>query len=151
MVFYLFRRRRIEPGRSAITGAGLIMLAIARGEAQVLLPAAAERTFQGMAHDERFERYLERYASQDPEAYALSVLGFLDIDIRPILPNISCPVLLIPGGQDVLMPADSAEVISSLVPQAEVVRFEDVAHFIPFQAPERFVAELRRFAAKLVA
>ena len=35
-------------------------------------------------------------------------------------------------------------IISSLVPQAEVVRFEDVAHFIPFQAPERFVAELRR-------
>ncbi|APH71596.1 alpha/beta fold hydrolase [Aquibium oceanicum] len=118
---------------------------------QVLLPAAAEKTFQGMPHDARFERYLERYAAQDPEAYALSVLGFLDIDIRPILPGIACPVLLIPGGQDVLMPADSAEVISSLVPQAEVVRFEEVAHFIPFQAPERFVAELRRFAAKLAA
>lgn len=116
---------------------------------QVLLPGAAERTFHGMPRDGRFERYLERYAAQDPEAYALSVLGFLDIDIRDDLAKLSCPLLLIPGGQDMLMPADSAEVIAGLVPQAEVVRFEDVAHFIPFQAPERFAGELRRFARAL--
>ncbi len=40
MGLYLFRRRRMGPGRSAITGAGFIMLPMARGEAQVLLPAA---------------------------------------------------------------------------------------------------------------
>ncbi|MCR5859929.1 alpha/beta fold hydrolase [Mesorhizobium sp. J428] len=113
---------------------------------QVLLPAAADRSFYGMPRDARFDRYVDRYVAQDPEAYALSVLGYLDIDIRPELPKLSCPLLLIPGGNDVLMPSDSAEVIRSLVPQAEVVVFEDVAHFIPFQAPERFVAELRRFA-----
>lgn len=112
----------------------------------VLLPGAAEKSFHGMPRDARYERYVERYAAQDPEAYALSVLGFLDIDIRPILPKVKCPVLLIPGGHDILMPSDSTEVICGLVPQAEVVRFEDVAHFIPFQAPERFVAELRGFA-----
>lgn len=117
----------------------------------ILLPGAAEKSFHGMPRDARFDRYVERYAAQDPEAYALSVLGFLDIDIRPILPRVTCPVLLIPGGQDVLMPADSAEVICGLVPQAEVVRFDDAAHFIPFQAPERFVAELRRFAAAIPA
>ena len=113
----------------------------------VLLPGAADKSFHSMPRDARFDTYVERYAAQDPEAYALSVLGFLDIDIRPVLPDVRCPVLLIPGGQDVLMPADSTEVIRSLVPQAGVVRFDDVAHFIPFQAPGRFVAELRRFAA----
>lgn len=112
-----------------------------------LLPAAADKSFHGMPRDARFERYVERYTAQDAEAYALSVLGFLDIDIRPDLPGLVCPLLLIPGGNDVLMPADSAAVISALVPQAETVVFEDVAHFIPFQAPERFARELRRFAA----
>jgi len=113
---------------------------------QVLLPAAADRSFHGMPRDARFDRYVERYVAQDAEAYALSVLGYLDIDIRPDLPKLSCPVLLVPGGNDVLMPSDGAEVIQGLVPRAEVVVFEDVAHFIPFQAPERFVGELRRFA-----
>jgi 3-oxoadipate enol-lactonase len=113
---------------------------------RVLMPAAADRSFHGMPRDARFDRYVERYVAQDPESYALSVLGFLDIDIRPDLPKLTCPLLLVPGGNDVLMPADGAEIIKGLVPQAEVVVFEDVAHFIPFQAPHRFVGELRRFA-----
>lgn len=112
---------------------------------QALLPAAPERSFHGMPQDDRYRLYVERYAALDPEAYALSVLGFLDIDIRPVLPQVKCPLLIVPGGQDILMPADSAEAIRSLAPQAEVVRFEDVAHFIPFQAPSRFVSTIRPF------
>lgn len=115
-----------------------------------LLPAAAERSFHGMPKAARYELYVERYAAQDPEAYATSVLGFLDIDVRPVLPDVTCPVLLVPGGLDVLMPADGAEVVASLVTQAETIRFEDVAHFVPFQAPDRFVAVLRPFLATRV-
>jgi 3-oxoadipate enol-lactonase len=118
---------------------------------QALLPAAPERSFHGMPRGERYNVYVERYAALDPEAYALSVLGFLDIDIRPILPLVKCPLLIVPGGQDILMPADSAEVISSLAPHAEVVRFEDVAHFIPFQTPHRFVETLKPFLSRKVA
>jgi 3-oxoadipate enol-lactonase len=110
-----------------------------------LMPAAPERAFNGMPRDARYDLYVERYVAQDAEGYALTVLGFLDIDIRPILPKVECPVLLIPGGKDVLMPADGTELVSGLVPQAEVVRFDDVAHFVPFQAPARFVATLRPF------
>lgn len=111
----------------------------------VLLPSAPERSFHGMPRDARFDRYVERYVAHDPEGYALSVLGYLDIDIRPALAGIRCPVLLIPGGLDVLMPPDGADTVRGLVPHAEVVRFDDVAHFVPFQAPERFAAEVRRF------
>jgi 3-oxoadipate enol-lactonase len=115
----------------------------------VLLPGAAERSFKGMPDDHRLETYVGRYAAQDAEAYALSVLGFLDIDISTTLPELRCPLLIMPGGNDILMPADSAKAISAIVPQAEVVVLEDVAHFVPFQAPERFVSELRRFEARL--
>ncbi len=116
---------------------------------QALLPGAAERSFQGMPRDGRYQTYVERYAAQDAEAYALSVLGFLDIDISATLPLVRCPVLLMPGGNDVLMPTGSADAISALVPQARVVPLPDVAHFIPFQAPDRFVKELRSFEAGL--
>ncbi|MFC7398687.1 alpha/beta fold hydrolase [Chelatococcus sp. GCM10030263] len=117
---------------------------------QVLLPAAPERSFHGMPRDARYDLYVERYVAQDPEGYALSVLGFLDIDIMPILPQIKCPLLLIPGGNDVLMPRDSAEVIAARVAQAEIVRFEEAAHFIPFQVPQQFLEALRAFLAKVV-
>lgn len=112
-----------------------------------LLPAAADRVFNGMPKDARYDLYVERYRSQDAEKYALSALGFVDLDIRPILPKVKCPVLLIPGGYDNLMAADSADIIASLAPQAEIIRFEDVAHFIPLQAPQRFAATLRAFLA----
>lgn len=112
-----------------------------------LLPAAADRVFNGMPKDARYDLYVERYRSQDAENYALSALGFVDLDIRPILPKVKCPVLLIPGGYDNLMAADSADIIAPLVPQTEIIRFEDVAHFIPLQAPQRFAATLRPFLA----
>jgi 3-oxoadipate enol-lactonase len=112
-----------------------------------LLPAAADRVFYGMAKDARYDLYVERYRAQDAENYALSALGFVDLDLRPLLPRVKCPLLLIPGGLDNLMAADSADIIASLAPQAEIVRFEHVAHFIPLQAPERFAATLRPFLA----
>jgi pimeloyl-ACP methyl ester carboxylesterase len=55
--------------------------------------------------------------------------------------------MLMPGGKDVLMPPDGAGEIGALVPQAEIVPVPEAAHFVPYQAPERFVAELRRFMA----
>lgn len=121
------------------------------GGMEVLLPSAPERAFHGMPHDERYHRYVERYVAQDAEGYALSVLGFLEVDIQPALLKIKCPLLLIPGGNDVLMPRDGAEEIAKSVPQAQIVRFDDVAHFIPYQAPQRFAAELRRFMRDEVA
>lgn len=112
---------------------------------RVLLPGAPERSFHGMPRDHRYDTYVERYAAQDPEAYALTVLGFLDIDVKPILPRVKCSLLLIPGGNDTLMPADGAESVAALVPGAKIVRFDEVAHFVPFQAPEKFVATLKPF------
>jgi 3-oxoadipate enol-lactonase len=118
---------------------------------QALLPAAPAGAFNGMPRDARFDRYVERYVAQDAEGYALTVLGFLDIDIRPILPRLACPMLLIPGGKDIFMPPDAAELIAVLVPWADIVRFDDVAHLIPYQAPERFVAAVRPFLAAKAA
>jgi 3-oxoadipate enol-lactonase len=45
------------------------------------------------------------------------------------------------------MPADGADVIKGLAPHGQIVRFEEVAHFIPYQAPDRFVETLRPFLA----
>jgi 3-oxoadipate enol-lactonase len=117
----------------------------------VLLPGAPEKSFHEMPRDDRFARFVKRYGAQDPEGYASSVLGFLDIDIRPVLPRLKCPLLLIPGGKDILMPPEGAGEIAERVPHAEILPFDDTAHFIPYQAPDRFAAVLRRFAREKAA
>ena len=111
----------------------------------VLLPAATEKSFHNQPRDARYDTFTERYRAIDPKAYASSVLGFLDIDIEPFLARISCPVLLIPGGQDVLMPPEAAATIAKALADARIVPFEEAAHFIPYQAPARLAAEIRSF------
>jgi len=114
---------------------------------EFLLPAATEKSFHNQPHDERYDRFVAGYRAVDPKAYSSSVLGFLEIDIEPYLPQIRCPVLLIPGGQDLLMPPEAAATIQQGLSNARVVRFEEAAHFIPYQAPDRLAAEMRGFLA----
>ena len=110
-----------------------------------LLPAAADRAFLNLPHDERYRRHVERFAAQDAETFARSVLGFIDADITGELPNIRCPALIVSGEHDVLMPADGAQRIKEVVPQAECTVMPGAAHFLPFQAPERFAPMVVEF------
>jgi len=115
-----------------------------------LLPAAADRAFLNLPHDARYERHVQRFAAQDPEKFARSVLGFIDADIACELPNVRCPMLVVSGEHDVLMAPDSAQRVKALAPQAECVRMEAVAHFIPFQAPDRFAALVTDFLERVL-
>jgi pimeloyl-ACP methyl ester carboxylesterase len=110
-----------------------------------LLPAAADRAFHNQPRDERYYRHLERYAAQDAETFARQVEGFVGADITDALPLIACPTLLVPGEHDVLMPPDSAQRIKDVVPKAQLQRMEGAAHFLPFQAPERFARMVTEF------
>jgi 3-oxoadipate enol-lactonase len=115
-----------------------------------LLPAAADRAFMNLPHDARYQRHVERFAAQDAETFARSVLGFIDADIGPELPNVRCPMLVVSGEHDVLMAPDSAARVKALAPQAECVVMKDAAHFIPFQAPGRFAAMVTEFLGRVL-
>jgi 3-oxoadipate enol-lactonase len=117
---------------------------------EALLPAAADRAFMNLPHDARYERHVQRFAAQDPETFARSVLGFIDADIAPELPRVRCPMLVVSGEHDVLMAPDSAQRVKALAPQAECVVMTDVAHFIPFQAPERFASMVTQFLGRVL-
>lgn len=114
-----------------------------------LLPAAADRTFLNLPRDDRYHRYAERYAAQGAESYARQVLGFLDVDVGAEVAATRCPLLVVPGEHDTLMPADSAARIRELRPDAVVETLRDAAHFGPMQAPVAFVACVDRFLASL--
>ena len=111
----------------------------------VLLPGAADRAFHQLPHDLRYEHYVERYGVQDPERYALSVLGFLDADVRNIVPRVRCRTLIVAGEHDILMPAGDGPAMKDLMPRAEFTLMQGVAHFLLYQAPDRFAAMAARF------
>jgi len=111
---------------------------IARASGMTALLPAVDRAFHNQPHDERYRRHVERFAAQDPATFARSVEGFIGADITAELPQIRCATLVVSGEHDVLMPADSGARIKTVVPQAELVLMKGAAHFLPFQAPDRF-------------
>ena len=121
-----------------------VRIARASGMA-ALLPAAVDRAFHQQPRDERYRLHVERFAAQDPETFARSVEGFIGADVAAELPLIRCPTLLVSAEHDVLMPPDGAQQIKALVPAAEIATVSGAAHFLPFQAPERFVPLVTEF------
>jgi 3-oxoadipate enol-lactonase len=103
-----------------------------------ILPDAVDRAFLAQPRDARYRRYYDRFAAQDADAYALSVLGVLDADISAALPAIRCPTLVLAGAHDVLLLPETARAVHALIPGAEFAIDEDAAHFLPYQRPEGF-------------
>ncbi len=121
--------------------------AVRAGGIAAILPGAVERAFAEQPRDARYARYLEAFAAQDPEAYALAVLGFLDADVSDELPRVRCPTLLVAGRHDLLLPPAQAEEVRRLLPPGAATLELDGegAHFLPYQRPERFAARVLGF------
>jgi len=67
------------------------------------------------------------------------------IDIRPLLPRISCPTLLLVGERDLICGPSQAKLIAESLPDARLVSVPDCGHFVPVEAPEAFTAAVTRF------
>jgi 3-oxoadipate enol-lactonase len=118
------------------------------GGMAAIVPAATAAAFEGCPDDERQRAYVSRFAAQDPQAYALQIEGMLEADISAVSGSIACPTLIVAGGRDRLLPPRHAEALHAAMPASRLVRFEDGAHFIPYQQPERFAHEVLTFIAQ---
>ncbi len=66
-------------------------------------------------------------------------------DLRPLLASVACPVLLIMGGRDTLVPGGAADAMLGALRTARLERIEGAGH-APFLSHEaRFLAALRAF------
>ncbi len=76
----------------------------------------------------------------------LTGLGWLrDIDLRNIVARITCPVLLIHGENDPLMPLAAAHWLAAQLPQATLDVFPGAAHAPFLNDPERFARRIGAF------
>lgn len=82
------------------------------------------------------------YGSADynaaPEVLRKTLVSLVNTDLREILPNISCPTLLIWGDKDTATPIEDAKTIEKLIPDAGLCVLEGTGHYSfcekPYQA-----------------
>jgi pimeloyl-ACP methyl ester carboxylesterase len=63
-------------------------------------------------------------------------------DSRPLLPTITCPLLVACGEDDLLTPMECAEEIAVAAPHARLARLPDCGHLLTLEQPERINALL---------
>ena len=74
--------------------------------------------------------------------------GFLrDFDLRPELPRITAPTLILAGRHDWICPPEFSEELHALLPGSRLRVFEDSSHSLRVDAPERLRAEILAFTA----
>lgn len=105
---------------------------------------------QGDEHAKDLTRLTEQLTHDDtPDVAALKGgLGLLrNIDLRPVLPKINHPTLLIHGENDPLMKLAGAEATRAMFPNARLEVFKGASH-IPFLSqPQHFAETLANFAS----
>ncbi len=66
-------------------------------------------------------------------------------DSRAVLPNISCPTIVICGRQDQPAPLEHSEEIATAIPDAKLVVVENCGHFSAIERPEEVTAAMREW------
>lgn len=73
------------------------------------------------------------------------------VDSRPLLPSISCPLLVACGEADALTPPGHAREMALLAPHARVEIVPGAGHMLTLEQPERVNALLRRWLDEISA
>jgi pimeloyl-ACP methyl ester carboxylesterase len=70
---------------------------------------------------------------------------FAPVDLRPVLPRIDVPTLLLYGGADVRAPAPVADGLHAAIKNSVLVRLPGVGHCGHREAPEQWDHEVLEF------
>jgi len=80
-----------------------------------------------------------------PAAYAVMGRAFAAADLRPLLPTIDIPVLVMHGAQDRRCPLPVGQALAAAIPTAELVVVPGAGHMLDLEAPDEVDRLLRRF------
>jgi pimeloyl-ACP methyl ester carboxylesterase len=84
-----------------------------------------------------------------PQTEAALFLGGVQYNVWPIIPDISCPTLIITGGMSDSKQYIDLERAVSLFPKASHITIADAGHLIPMEQPEKITAVIRDFFGNL--
>ena len=70
-------------------------------------------------------------------------------DLRPVLPTIDVPTLVLHGAADARSPLATAEALHAAIPTSQLVALPALGHACVVEDPERCASEIRRFVASV--
>ncbi|MBP3706950.1 MAG: alpha/beta hydrolase [Clostridia bacterium] len=95
------------------------------------------------------EKARNHYGSADynaaPPVLRKTLVSLVNTDLRDIIPNISCPTLLIWGENDTATPLEDAKTIEKLIPDAGLCVLKGTGHYSFCERPYEAHAILRSF------
>jgi 3-oxoadipate enol-lactonase len=91
-----------------------------------------------VAHADLLAQLRDEVTKCDVEGYAGCCEALRDADLRPDLPGITAPTLVVAGAQDRGFPLPHAKAIADGIPGSRLVVLEHAAHFACVEKPEQF-------------
>jgi N-formylmaleamate deformylase len=101
--------------------------------------------------DEQLTTRAEWLPTCDETAVRESWLNFHREDFFPYLEQLEPPVLFMYGGESPVVPAGALPELRAANDRVEMVAIPGAGHMIPWDNPDAFVAETRRFLKRLAA
>lgn len=96
--------------------------------------------------------YRQQMAALPPSWYAglAGLLGALEgLDLRPDLPRITCPALIVAAERDEMFPLEHTQALAALIPGARVAIVVGGSHGVVIERPEAVVGQLTKFLRSL--
>jgi len=97
------------------------------------------------AHPDVIERMRGILSSTDREGYAGCCEAIADMDLRPDLPSIIAPTLVVAGAEDPATPPEHGRLIADLIPGARFEVISPAAHLATIERPDLTTAMILRF------
>jgi pimeloyl-ACP methyl ester carboxylesterase len=113
------------------------------------------RYFAPAVYRERLDlldRAREMMGRQDPRGCAQLIRGMKErLASDDLLADVRVPALVVAGGQDTYITAESLRATADAMPDAEFVLLEEAGHLPQFESPQRTADALAEFAARVRA
>ena len=95
---------------------------------------------------EAIDVFLETYLRDIPRAGLQGQLGALSVfNSKPRLAEIDCPVLVITGTEDAIIPPENSDRLAAAIHRAELVKIENTGHLFLLEKPQQVVSEVVKF------
>ena len=101
--------------------------------------------FAGPVPDDVRDAQLRMVLDVRPSGLVPMIRAIAAADLRPALPGVHVPVLVIHGGRDIRSPPDVNRRLHAAIPGARLVVLPDVGHVVNMEAPAAFEGALRGF------
>ncbi|KKQ43294.1 MAG: alpha/beta hydrolase fold protein [Microgenomates group bacterium GW2011_GWC1_37_8] len=70
-------------------------------------------------------------------------------DLRPLIPKIKVPTLVLWGEEDKMTPIKDAHFIKSALPGSKLVTYKRQGHKLPYEKPEQLALEIEKWYRQL--